>query len=111
MSRTTTPAPARTDDAPATARAAAASARDEALERRLDEAAGVDLTFVRRRGAYLAAGITLSIVLQAFINMGVTVGLLPTKGLPLPFVSYGGSSLLMSLAAAGVALNVSQHSG
>lgn len=64
-----------------------------------------------RFGAYLAAGITLSIVLQAFINIGVTVGLLPTKGLPLPFVSYGGSSLLMSLAAAGVALNVSQHSG
>ena len=60
-------------------------------------------------GAYLAAGITLSLVLQAFINMGVVLALLPTKGLTLPFVSYGGSSLLVSLAAAGLALNVSQH--
>ncbi len=60
-------------------------------------------------GAYLAAGITLSLVLQAFLNMGVVLGLLPTKGLPLPFVSYGGSSLLISLLAAGLALNVSQH--
>jgi cell division protein FtsW len=61
-------------------------------------------------GAFLAAGITLSLVLQAFINMGVVLGLLPTKGLPLPFVSYGGSSLLVSLLAVGLALNVSQHS-
>jgi cell division protein FtsW len=60
-------------------------------------------------GAYLAAGITLSLVLQAFINMGVVLGLLPTKGLPLPFVSYGGSSLLVSLLAVGLVLNVSQH--
>jgi cell division protein FtsW len=60
-------------------------------------------------GCYLAAGITLSLVLQAFINMGVVLGLLPTKGLPLPFVSYGGSSLLVSLLAAGLVLNVSQH--
>ena len=60
-------------------------------------------------GSYLVAGITLSLVLQAFINMGVVLGLLPTKGLPLPFVSYGGSSLLISLLAAGLALNVSQH--
>jgi cell division protein FtsW len=60
-------------------------------------------------GTYLAAGITLSLVLQAFINMGVVLGLLPTKGLPLPFVSYGGSSLMISLLAAGLALNVSQH--
>ena len=60
-------------------------------------------------GAYLAAGITLSLVLQAFINMAVVLGLLPTKGLPLPFVSYGGSSLLVSLLAVGLVLNVSQH--
>lgn len=60
-------------------------------------------------GSYLAAGITLSLVLHAFINMGVVLALLPTKGLPLPFVSYGGSSLLISLVAAGLALNVSQH--
>ncbi len=60
-------------------------------------------------GAYLAAGITLSLVLQAFINMGVVLALLPTKGLTLPFISYGGTSLLVSLLAAGLALNVSQH--
>jgi len=60
-------------------------------------------------GAYLAAGITLSLVLQAFINMGVVLTLLPTKGLTLPFISYGGSSLLVSLLAAGLTLNVSQH--
>lgn len=60
-------------------------------------------------GSYLAAGITLSLVLQAFINMGVVLALLPTKGLPLPFVSYGGSSMLISLLAAGLVLNISQH--
>ncbi len=60
-------------------------------------------------GTYLAAGITLSLVLQAFIHMGVVLTLLPTKGLTLPFISYGGSSLLVSLLAAGLALNVSQH--
>ena len=60
-------------------------------------------------GSYLAAGIILSLVLQAFINMAVVLGLVPTKGLPLPFVSYGGSSLLISLLAVGLTLNVSQH--
>ena len=60
-------------------------------------------------GSYLVAGITLSLVVQAFINMGVVLNLLPTKGLTLPFVSYGGSSLLVTLLAAGLALNVSQH--
>jgi cell division protein FtsW len=63
-----------------------------------------------RFGSHLALGITLLIVLQALINMCVCVGLLPTKGLPLPFISYGGSSLLMSMVATGVLLNVSQHS-
>src|SRR5262245_36796637 len=63
-----------------------------------------------RFGFYLALGITHLLVLQALVNMGVCLGLLPTKGLPLPFISYGGSSLLMSMLATGVLLNVSQHS-
>jgi cell division protein FtsW len=63
-----------------------------------------------RFGFYLALGITNLLVLQALINICVCVGLLPTKGLPLPFISYGGSSLLVSMAALGLLLNVSQHS-
>jgi cell division protein FtsW len=57
---------------------------------------------------YLAAGMTLFIGLQAFTNLAVAMGLLPTKGLALPFVSYGGSSLLVNAAAAGLILNVSR---
>lgn len=60
-------------------------------------------------GTYLAAGLTFAIVLQAFINMSVVLGLLPTKGIPLPFVSAGGSSLLLTLLSVGLVLNVSQH--
>ena len=63
-----------------------------------------------RFGFYLALGITSLIVVQALVNMSVCVGLFPTKGLALPFLSYGGSSLLATLAATGVLLNVSQHS-
>ena len=63
-----------------------------------------------RFGFYLALGLTSVIVIQAFVNMGVCVGLLPTKGLPLPLVSYGGSSLVVSMTAIGVLLNISQHS-
>jgi cell division protein FtsW len=59
-------------------------------------------------GTYLAVGITLFIALQAFTNLAVAVGLLPTKGLVLPFVSFGGSALLVSCAAVGVLLNVSR---
>jgi len=60
-------------------------------------------------GRFLAAGLTLSIVLQAFINMSVTLGLLPTKGIPLPFISAGGSSLVFALVGIGLVANVSQH--
>ena len=60
-------------------------------------------------GTYLAAGLTLSIVLQALINVSVVLGLLPTKGIPLPFISAGGSSLVLTLLSVGLVLNVSQH--
>ncbi|MBW2720199.1 MAG: putative lipid II flippase FtsW [Deltaproteobacteria bacterium] len=58
---------------------------------------------------YLAVGMTLFIGLQAFTNLAVAMGLLPTKGLALPFVSYGGSSLLVNAAAAGIILNTSRY--
>jgi cell division protein FtsW len=62
-----------------------------------------------RFGAFLALGLTAMIVVQAFFNISVVLGLLPTKGIPLPFVSFGGSSLLMSMIGMGILLNVSQH--
>jgi cell division protein FtsW len=62
-----------------------------------------------RYGTYLAFGLTLVIGLQAFINSAVVMGLLPTKGLPLPFISYGGSSLLTNLAAMGILMNISSY--
>jgi cell division protein FtsW len=60
-------------------------------------------------GAFLATGITMMIVLQALVNISVVLGLMPTKGIPLPLVSHGGSSLLVNLLALGVLLNISQH--
>ncbi|HVT15684.1 MAG TPA: putative lipid II flippase FtsW [Thermoanaerobaculia bacterium] len=60
-------------------------------------------------GRYLGWGFTGLVALQALINVSVTVALLPTKGIPLPFISYGGSSLVVTLCACGVVLNVSQH--
>jgi cell division protein FtsW len=60
-------------------------------------------------GRYLAVGITSMVVLQAFINMSVVLGLMPTKGIPLPLVSYGGSSLFVTLLCVGVLLNITQQ--
>jgi cell division protein FtsW len=60
-------------------------------------------------GRLLAVGITSMVVVQAFINISVVLGLMPTKGIPLPFVSYGGSSLFLTLACVGVLLNISKH--
>ena len=60
---------------------------------------------------YAALGCTLMIVIQALINVSVALCLLPTKGIPLPLVSYGGSSLIASLMAVGLLLNFSQQSG
>jgi cell division protein FtsW len=57
-------------------------------------------------GAMLATGLTTALGLQICINMAVTLGLLPTKGLTLPFLSYGGTSLLMSMATVGVLMNI-----
>jgi cell division protein FtsW len=60
-------------------------------------------------GRLLAIGLTVLVVGQALVNVSVVLGLLPTKGIPLPLVSYGGSSLLMNLFALGILLNISQH--
>jgi len=60
-------------------------------------------------GSYLALGLTLVIGLPAAINMGVVSGILPTKGLSLPFLSYGGSSLIASMLAVGILLNISSQ--
>ncbi len=60
-------------------------------------------------GRFLGIGVTTMVVGQALINLSVVLGLLPTKGIPLPFISYGGSSLLGMLLATGVLLNISQQ--
>jgi len=62
-------------------------------------------------GRYLALGVTIVVVVQGLINMSVVLGMMPTKGLPLPMVSYGGSSLLSTLALLGILMNVSEHAG
>ena len=64
-----------------------------------------------RYGCFLAAGITAMIGLQAFINMGVVTGIMPTTGLPLPFFSAGGTSITMIMAAVGILLNISRENG
>jgi cell division protein FtsW len=60
-------------------------------------------------GRLLALGITAMVLSQALINFAVVLGMVPTKGIPLPFISYGGSSLLVMLLATGVLLNISQR--
>ena len=59
-------------------------------------------------GCYLALGITCLIVTQAVVNVGMVVGLLPTAGLPLPFLSFGGTSLVMTLFGVGILLSISR---
>ena len=60
-------------------------------------------------GAFLALGLTTMVAVQALVNISVVVGLMPTKGIALPFLSFGGSSLLINLLGMGILLNVSQH--
>jgi cell division protein FtsW len=60
-------------------------------------------------GRYLAVGVTSMVVLQAFINISVVLGMMPTKGIPLPLVSYGGSSIFVTLACVGVLLNITKQ--
>ena len=60
-------------------------------------------------GFYLALGITVTVCVQAFLNMSVVLGIVPNKGIPLPFLSYGGSSFVVMLTAVGILLNVSQQ--
>ncbi|HEY1206661.1 MAG: putative lipid II flippase FtsW [Bryobacteraceae bacterium] len=62
-------------------------------------------------GRYLALGVTSMVVVQALMNMSVVLGLAPTKGIPLPMISYGGSSLLSTLASMGLLLSVSEQAG
>jgi cell division protein FtsW len=62
-------------------------------------------------GRYLALGVTTMLVVQAFFNMSVVLGMVPTKGIPLPMISFGGSSLLVTLASLGILLNVAEHAG
>ena len=69
-------------------------------------------TFVRANdnfGRYLALSVTVCVVVQALINMSVVLGILPNKGIPLPFISSGGSSLLSTLLMMGILLSVSEH--
>jgi cell division protein FtsW len=62
-------------------------------------------------GRYLALGMTTMLVIQAFFNISVVLGMVPPKGIPLPMISFGGSSLLVTLASMGILLNLSEHAG
>ncbi len=72
---------------------------------------GLRITFRApdRFGFYLGLGVTMLVVLQALVNISMVLALLPTKGIALPFISQGGSSLLLNLMAAGILLNISQY--
>ena len=70
------------------------------------------LTFIRANdnfGRYLALSITVCVVVQALMNISVVLGVVPNKGIPLPFISSGGSSLLSTLLMMGILLSVSEH--
>ena len=60
-------------------------------------------------GRLLGIGLSVMIIVQALVNISVVLSLVPTKGIPLPFLSYGGSALWTNLLAVGVLLNLSQH--
>jgi cell division protein FtsW len=62
-------------------------------------------------GRYLALGITTMLVIQAFFNIAVVLGIVPPKGIPLPMISYGGTSLIVTLVSLGILMNVSEHAG
>jgi len=62
-------------------------------------------------GRYLALGLTVVVVVQGLMHMSVVLGMMPTKGIPLPMISYGGSSLVSTLASLGMLMNVSEHAG
>jgi cell division protein FtsW len=72
---------------------------------------GIRISFMApdRFGKLLAIGIVTGIVAQALLNMSVVLSMVPTKGIPLPFISYGGSALVPTLAAVGILLNISQQ--
>ncbi len=74
---------------------------------------GLRATFRMRDdfGRYLALGLTVVVVVQGFIHMSVVLGMMPTKGIPLPMISYGGSSLVSTLVCLGMLMNVSEHAG
>ncbi|HQU92860.1 MAG TPA: FtsW/RodA/SpoVE family cell cycle protein, partial [Pyrinomonadaceae bacterium] len=64
-----------------------------------------------RFGMLLGIGLITGIIVQALFNISVVISLLPAKGIPLPFISYGGSSVLVTMAAVGILLNISRQGG
>jgi cell division protein FtsW len=64
-----------------------------------------------RFGMLLGMGIITGIIVQALFNISVVISILPAKGIPLPFISYGGTSIIVTMFAVGILLNISQHAG